>query len=286
MALQELCFKPVNVAILSTGADSRVLVKWDLQETTQDLRNLYFFIDRGESPQSLSQLNADGIPATALREYVDYTANLFDLQKVYYYRVRAVEVQGTTPIQTFKSSVQTWNGALDLVGIYVVEEHLFFNRYVVGVPTMIFKKRHEGARCSECWDATLKRVTKSNCKTCYGTGFYRGYYAPIDAWMNFDPDAKLLQVTQFGLMQPNQTSVMFTNYPTLSVDDVICEVQLNKMWKVSAITTADKNRDNLLQFLKVSAVNPADVEYRLPIPEDRRAALIAELDRRQFEREF
>ena len=64
MTLQELRFKPVNVTILSLGADSRVLVKWDLQETAQNLQNLYFYIDRGESPQSLSQLNAEGIPAT------------------------------------------------------------------------------------------------------------------------------------------------------------------------------------------------------------------------------
>ena len=284
--LQELRFQPLNVTVLSTGDRSRVLVKWDLYPTAQDLRQLYFFIDRGESPHSLRQLNAVGIPAAELREFVDYTANLFDLQKVYYYRVRAVEVQSGLAVQTFLSSVSTWDGALDLTGIYVVEEHLFFHRYVAGAPTLIFKKRREGPRCPGDWDPKLKRVTKSNCTTCYGTGFVGGFYAPIDAWMNFEPDPKQIQIAEWGLIQPNQTSVQFTNYPLLSIDDLILELKINKMWKVSNVSAAEKNRSTMLQYARVSAVNPSDIEYKIPVPEERRRALVAEFDRREFEKEF
>lgn len=285
-SLQDLRFQPLNVTVLNTGELSRVLVKWELLPTAQDLRNLFFFVDRGESPHSLKQLNATGIPATALREYVDYTANLYDLQKVYYYRVRGVEFLSNVPVQTFTSSVQTWDGSLDLVGIYVIEEHLFFHRYVAGVPTMIFKKRHEGARCPVCWDPVLKRVSTSSCKSCFGTGFLGGYYAPIEQWVVFEPDPKLFQVAEWGLIQSNQTNIQFTNYPLLSVDDLIVELKINKIWKISNVSAAEKNRTTTLQFARVSAVNPSDIEYKVPVPEDRRRVLVAELDRRELEREF
>lgn len=284
--LQELRFQPLDVTVLNTGSLSRVLVKWTLEPTAQDLRNLFFFIDRGESPFSMRQLNANGVPASALREYVDFTANLYDLQKVYYYRVRAVEFAGANPVQTFTSSVQTWDGTLDLVGIYVVEEHLFLHRYVAGIPSLIFKKRREGPRCPQCWDPVLKRVTSSKCATCYGTGIVGGYYAPIEGWIDYEPDPKMMQIAEWGMVQPNQTNIVFTNYPLLSVDDLVLELKINKFWKVSRIQAAEKNRSSMLQFARVDAVNPSDIEYKIPVPEERRKHLVAELARRDMEREF
>lgn len=284
--IKDLDYSDVSVMVLSTGELPRVLVRWSFMPTAQILSNVLCFIDRGESPSEMQQLNAKGIPATMLLEYVDQTANLFDLQKVYYYRVRAVEYQAGVPVQTFASRPVTWDGNLDLVGIYVVDEHLFLHRFVSGVPILIFKKRHEGARCPECWDKILKRVTKSTCESCYGTGFYKGFYEPMEAWASLEPDPKVSQIVDWGKIQPNQTDIQFTNYPLLSEDDIIVELKVNKMWKVINVRAAEKNRTTSLQIARVSAVNPSDIEYRLQVPEDRRRALVAELEKRDREREF
>jgi len=285
--LKKLAFKPLTVLVLNGGVFSRVLIKWDLEVTTQDLRNLRFFVDRGESPSDLRQLNSGaGILASSLREYVDETGNLLDNQKVYYYRVRAVEFQAGTPVQTFESETTTWDGRLDLAAAYIVEEHVFLHRKVAGVPVMIFKAKHEGGRCPECWDKVLKKVTKSNCTTCFGTGFLGGFYTAIEGWMNFEPDPKAIQLAGFGKIQPNQTDAQFTNYPLMTEDDLIIELKLHKIWKVSIVRAAEKNRTTVLQMLRVSAVNPADVEHRIQVDEDRKRALVAELDARGLEREF
>lgn len=284
--LRRIQFESIAVTILSTGQIPRILIKWRLEATSQNLSNLKFFVDRGESPTEMHQLNASPIAAKGLDEYVDRTANVTDLDKIYYFHVRAVEFQGATPVQTFTSPSTTWDGDLDLVGLYIVEEHLFAHRWVYGVPVMIYKKRRDGVYCPECWDDVLQRVAKSNCRTCYGTGRLDGFYAPIEAWMSLEPDPKMEQVVDWGKRQQGQTDIQFTNYPLLSVDDIIVELKPNKFWKVSIVRAPEKNRTVILQLCRLDAVNPSDVEYKIPVPDDRRRILLEESDQREKEREF
>jgi len=289
--LKNIRFKPLSVIVLNMQhhtTPSRILIKWELEPSAQNLNNIRFFVDRGESPEEMQQLQAtsDGIRASQLLEFSDYTANLLDLNKVYYYRVRAVEFIGTTPVQTFSSETVTWDGDLDLVGLYVVEEHLFLHRWVSGVPSMIFKRRRDGQYCPECWDEVLKRVTKSSCTTCYGTGKLGGFYPPHEAWMNFEPDPKVVQVTEWGQRQSSQTDIQFTNYPLLTDGDLIVELKSNRYWKVSMVRYPEKNRTIMLQIARVDAVNPSDVEYRVEVSVSRRKAMLAEADEREKEREF
>ena len=115
--LRDLSFEYLRVTILSIEHTSRVLVEWKLSETRQNLNNVLFYIDRGESPSELKQINGTGISPSALQEYVDYTAPLIDLKKAFYYRVRAVEAINNTPVQTFESTVESFDGDLDLVGL-------------------------------------------------------------------------------------------------------------------------------------------------------------------------
>lgn len=291
--LKNIKFKPLSVMVLSMQhgvVPSRVLVHWELEPTAQNLSTLRFFIDRGESPEEFQQLQAmtDGVRADQIQEYVDYSANIVDLNKVYYYRVRAVEFDPTlvTPLQEFKSDVSTWDGNLDLVGLYIVEEHLFLHRYVSGVPTMIFKRRRDGQYCPECWDEILKRVTKSNCTTCFGTGKLGGFYPPYEAWMNFEPDPKVTQIAEWGQRQTSQTDIQFTNYPLLIDGDVIVELKTDRRWKVSNVRYPEKNRTIMLQIARVDAANPTDIEYRVDVSEPRRKALLDEAELREKEREF
>jgi hypothetical protein len=284
--LRDIRIRTPSVTVLSTGNLSRVLVRWELEPTSQDLRNLRFFVDRGESPTEMKPLHAPGISASQAREFIDLSANLLDLEKVYYYRVRAVEFSGTSELQTFSSIAATWDGTPDLVALYVIEEALFAHRYIYGVPTMIFKKRHDGTYCPDCWDSILKRVTRSNCETCYGTGKLGGFYPPSESWMGFEADPKNEMVADWGRKQDSQTDIQFTNYPVLSVDDVIVELKMNRIWKIVNVRTVEKNRTVVLQIARVSAVNPTDVEYKVPVSEERRMALLAEMDKRELEREF
>ena len=284
--LKNIRFKSLSVMVLSIEHTSRVLVRWQLEPTAQNLRNLRFFVDRGESPSEFQQLNAEGISAYDMYEYVDYTANLFDLNRMYFYRIRAVEIIDGNPVQTFTSHDTTWDGDLDNTGLFIIEENYFEHRWIDGVPVMVFKKRHDGTYCPECWDSVLKRVTSSSCTTCYGTGRLGGYYPPIEAWMKFEPDPKVETVAESGLRQSSQTSAMFTNYPLITPDDVVVELKPNRFWKVENVTYPEKTRTIVLQTLKLNAVNTSDIEYKMAVPEDRRRLLVSQMEERDVQMEF
>lgn len=285
--LTDIGFASYETYILSFEPEPRILVKWSLRPTSQNLKNLFFAIWRGEQPEDL-ELIADRIPHDALLEYVDYTGKLKNTEKLYYYRIIATEYDGThvTPLQTFKTEPFHWEGALDLVGLYIIDEHLFAFREVYGMPALIYKKHSEGARCPECWDTVLKRVTKSNCHSCFGTGFLKGYYAPIEAWMDFNPDPKVSSVAEFGLKQSSQTDALFTNYPQLKGGDIVIEVQSNRYWRVSNVRNTEKNRTTILQVLRLDEINRSDIELHLPVDQDLRMRLLKHLAIRESYAEF
>lgn len=285
--LRNIEIEDASVEIRSVEKIPRVLVRWKLKRTSQDLTNLKFSIYRGESPEDLTRVNAEGIDHDELYEYMDYTANLLDLRKVYYYQVQGHEMSGDTILQTFKSKVETWSQEPDLVALYVIEEHLFLYRWTsAGMPAFIYKKKKEGLRCPECWDPILKKVTKSNCSTCNGTGFVGGYYKPIEAWMGFNVDIKIAQIADWGVKQIDQTDVEFTDYPELSIGDIILDLKDFKYWKIANVRFSVKGGAIMTQVARVSAINRSDIEYSLTVDQDRRDSLLSLLEERTHEPEF
>lgn len=285
--LRELEITDFGATVLSTGEVSRVLIEWELKETRQDLTNMKYFIDRGESPEEMAVISS-ALPYNDLKQFVDYTIELRDLQKLYYYRVRAVEFNtaGNTALQTFQTTPFTWNGELDLVGIYVIDEHEFAFKFCYGTPTMIFKKKRDEENCPDCFDAVLARVTKSNCRTCFGVGKIGGYYNGIVAWMDFGQDMPASAVAESGEKQSNEISFRFTNYPEIRIGDIIVDLQPNKFFRVTNVSATEKRRATLLQFGQVSEIKRDEIEYALSIDDSVRDALVDELEQRRKEVEF
>lgn len=287
--LRDIRFKSHEVHIMSFEPEARILVKWCLEPTAQNIKNLRFFIDRGETPEDLKQISGpDGIPYNGRYEYLDFTGLLRNTEKLYYYRIRAVEFNdaGDTPLQTFQTPPFHWEGEPDLVSMYIIDEHLFAFRYVYGMPIAIFKKRTEGGRCPECWDTVLKRVTKSKCLTCLGTGFIDGYYPLIEGWMDFNPDPAIVSISEWGERQPNQTDTLFTNWPQLAVGDIIVEMESNRYWRVTNVRNTEKNRTTILQVSRLDEINRSDVELNLHIPDEVRLRMLKELQCRENKPEF
>ncbi len=131
-----------------------------------------------------------------------------------------------------------------------------------------------------------KWVIIRNSKKSYGTGKLGGYFPPIEAWMSMEPDPKTEEVTEINLKQHSRTTAQFTNYPILTPDDLIVELKPNRYWKVVAVSYTEKNRTIVLQFPQLSAVNLSDIEYAVPVPEDRRRVMVSQHEAREKEREF
>lgn len=283
--LKDIQFKLVNAQIMSIEHISRILIEWELEESSQDLSKLKFFIYRGESPGELFRINQSPIPGNTRYEYIDYTPKMIRLDKRYYYQVIATEVYNGTPVQEFKSRIFTFEDELDFIGLYVVEEHLYKHRHVTGMPSLIYKEKKEGERCT-CWDAVLKRPTISNCVNCKGTGFIGGYYYPIEAWIEYNPDPKVAQVTDIGVTRISKTEFQFTNYPELELGDIILELEPHRFWRISNVRNTEKNRTSLIQVGTLDEVNRSDIEQQIKVPKEARKRMLDELRTRRQTPEF
>lgn len=283
--LRDIEFEETNCHIASIASPS-ILVRWKIKKTSQNLKDLYLFIYRGESPSEMAQINSAPIPANTYPEYVDTTIKLKMLQKNYYYRIEGREIIDGVVIKTFSSKNFTWQGDLDIIGMYIIDEHRFAFEHVLGVPVFIYKKMNEGTRCPECWDSVLKRVTKSNCVSCFGTGFTRGYYNPLPAWMDLNPDPTMFQIADFGVKEPSQTDCLFIHYPILQANDIILELEPMRFWRVTNQRGSEKNRNTLLQVARFDEVNRSDIEQQLEVDQDLRFKMLAEFDARQKKPEF
>lgn len=280
-------FKEVNVDIFKIGPPSLSVISWTWETSVIPLSRYTIDIYRGESPEELELLSSNN-PAETVSEFRDRTAQLVDKHRIFHYQVWA---KNKNTGDTIKSSLVTREGGLDLVGLYIVEEHDFLFQYVSGTPVYVYKKQTSGStRCDECWDSILKRVKRSNCQSCHGTGFVGkgvgGYYDPTYTWVDLSPDPEVVQVAQWGRVEPTQTDVFTSNYPRLSVGDLVVELTSDKRWKVMQVRDTEKRRTKMLQIARLDLINKDQVEYTIEIPESISKQARADLNDRKAELEF
>lgn len=283
--LRDIRIESLIIQILSGNDYPRVLVRWQLKETAQNLRYLKFVVFRGESPSKMEPISGE-IAHNELYEYVDTEPLLQVYQKNYFYKIVAREYSGQTVVQTFESKISTWDIGLDLVGTYIIEEHEFKYRYIAGAPAMVFKRKRDESSCPECWDPVLKRVTSSSCQVCYGTGKLGGFYKPIPIWMDFNPEQEATAIAEFGEKQVGQTDGELTNYPLLDAGDIILDVLPNTLYRVESIYKAEKRQVVLRQLVRLNQVNRSDIEYKIPVDEDLQRELVDQFKEIRDEVEF
>ena len=284
-SLRNITFSSLIVQVLAIGEFPRVLVRWVLTPTTQKLKNLYFQVYRGESHLEMKPIS-HFIECKDLYEFIDTGAAVKNFNKEFLYKVVATEFIDETPVQYFHSDTKTWEIGEDLVATYIVEEHEFKYRYVGGEPCFVYKNRRQGEHCPECFDIVLKRVTKSNCQTCYGTGKLGGFFSPIAIWMDLNPVPEVVAIADFGERQIGQRDCEMTNYPIMDARDLIVTIIDGRTWRVENVHPITKRSTVIRQLLRLSEVNRSDVEYKLSKDETVMRALVNEFNEIKKEREF
>lgn len=269
---------------------AKVVIRWDATVVSgETLADYEFLVERQtngqESKPGFQNVDIDGNPVTpeiasvtsspfmaistwipGLESpwFIDYSDELRNLTKGTYYRVRARNIRTQEEIRTFPFS---WDGEIDLVGLYVVDEHNFLLSDVVGVPSLVFQRRRGGIPCTNCFDKIQRKRLTSSCSVCYGTNWVGGFFSPIDLYIDFSPNPKNASIEQFGEVQQNETSAMMSNFPIVAPGDVIMEVRERRMWRVVLVNETEKRRCPMIQFLRISEIKPGDIEYSLKTDE-------------------
>ncbi|NBO55676.1 MAG: hypothetical protein EBU84_14045 [Actinobacteria bacterium] len=237
-----------------------------------------------ETTDSVNQLQVAGpIPAFDFLQWVDCLSNLRNLNTQVYYRIRARKISTQEEVST---QPFTWDSDLDLVGLYVAEEHNFLLEDVIGVPCLVYVRRRGGITCTACFDPVQKKRTASHCTVCYGTNWTGGFYNPIDAYVDLSPNPKNSSIAEWGEISQNETQILISNYPEVSPGDIIRELRSNRLWRVVLSQPTEKRRAPMLQFVRAVEINAGDVEYKIPYDTELALKKIQELDKIRAQREF
>lgn len=263
-----LAFKRLDVIVAHPGSppdgNASVLVTWDLIPQKNGLDKTTFRIERSLSPQFTNgelEPIAENIPAEVggfVYEFEDITANLFSFWRRYYYRVVA-----STPDGEVASDIRTWESNPRPHELAIIERHDFVLKYLQGAPAFAFVERTaDSPPCQVCFNPTTGRSNNSRCTTCLGTGRQRPFFEPIFFWVDFNPDDKLVSISNLGERQQKEKDCWFSAYPQIKPGDIIYEVIPAILWRVGPVHTIKPQGTTIQHVCRLSAVGLNDVEYR------------------------
>jgi hypothetical protein len=258
-----LVFK--NLKVRSFSLDFLELL-WEIEDTSLDVLDFTFEILRSESP--MGPFDIVGGPFSDRFRFVDNRVNLLHRFRQLYYKIQST--QKTDPANIAYSDPVSFDAEPDLMAAEMQRlERLLWQEYA-GRACFIFPIRTFGQRCGNCWDGPDKgkgftsQRRRSHCITCYDTGFVRGYFDPIEIFMQFDPSTGSIQTLTDFERQQSDTTARMPNFPLLKPRDLIVEPE-NRRWRVVRVNQTERLRSTVHQELFLHEITKGDVEFQLPI---------------------
>lgn len=141
-------------------------------------------------------------------------------------------------------------------------EYWLLSRFA-GIQSYLFRKKHYGMRCSNCWSFTKERIIKDNCNVCFGTSFEGGYWDPVPLYIQYETTPNDNQKTYAGVMEPNQVQAWTISLPEIYSDDVIIRTGDWSLYNVERITPTELQTKTVRQILTLNALSKSDIEYKL-----------------------
>jgi len=253
-----LALRVTELAVRSLDVDFNV-VSWKTNDTTGEVFDYQFRVLRSEGPEGpfveVSQ------PLEDQYMFVDRAIpGNHDLRELYY-KVRVTRKRDSLSVDSEGAS----RGAdADLIATEIRKQMNLLFREFIGRRCWVLPVRTFGPRCQDCWSKTLQKRTKTQCVSCFDTGFFRGYYTPIESWVSIDPSPKARQHTSVGPLQQSDTTGRMGYWPPLKPGDLIIEPE-NVRWRVVQGSATEQLRAPLHQEFQIHKIPNSDMEYRIPL---------------------
>lgn len=263
-----LAFNRLDIIIAqpggSPGGNARVLVCWELVTQNSGIGAVEFAVERSLSPQfsddefDVLETAIAGVDGQLAYEYVDITPSLLNWWRKYFYRIRATG----TGLFDVVSDIKTWETSPRPHELAIIERHDFVLQFLQGTPSFAFVERTTASARCVCYDVTAGRPTNSNCTLCLGTGRQRPYFEPIPFFVDYNPDEKLVNISNFGEIQPKEKDCWFSAYPQVKPGDIIYEVMPAVLWRIAFAKTIQPMGTTIQHVCRLIAINRDEVEYR------------------------
>jgi hypothetical protein len=233
--------------------------------TPHEILNYEFYISRSEA--ALGPYEQIGGPFRDIYHFRDVRVSLLHKWREYFYKLRIVYKPTGEELEIGPTASK--EPEPDLIAAEIIRQEDVLFREFTGRKCWLYPARTFGPRCS-CFDATLSRITRAGHLPCFGTGWLKGYMSPVEIYVQFDPNPKLVALQPTGEMQPSNASARMSSFPPISPRDIIIESE-NRRWRVVNVQQTQRLRAIVHQELQLHEVPRSDVEYAIPLNVDARA---------------
>lgn len=180
-------------------------------------------------------------------------------------------VTGLTRQRTI-SEVASIDEDRHLTAIEINRRNNLLLRRFNGSYVAFFLRNDQGQRCPACWDDSMQRTTRSDCRRCYGTGWARPYSDPILGYCyHNDPALETILSQPLG-EQKRQEGVEFwtVRTPKLKPGDFFVK-QDGSRWRLgnwnNTKLEGERGPNRVRQIASVRRITPSDVEMNIPVPD-------------------
>lgn len=264
----------VNVTRTTALFPSAVFIQWDLVPDENGVHLVDVF--RAGAPSGPWQQLASSLPDAF--HYLDDKFNLpppekptdlhsglnfFALNRTVYYMVTVTPPSGSA--NAFSSQPTIIEPGLDtrtrLFKRKILRDESIAFRNLNGVPLAALKRRHWGTRCRDCYDEGLREGTMEHCRTCYGTTFEKGYWAPVVIRGRRTPGPVQQQMTAHGDSDIRSVIFIVLDYPALEKKDMLVDLRRNERYLVEMVSPTELKGVTVHQTITASHVSRSSVEY-------------------------
>ncbi len=234
-------------------------ISWEVDDTHLDLLDFTFQVLRSESPMGpFDELTP---PMSDQFIFVDNKLENLDRHRVFHYIVRTKAKSGEESWDTDAASLVH---EADLVSAEIRSHMNLLMHEFIGERCWVLPARTFGQRCS-CYNTTLKKQTRSGCRTCWDTTFVRGFLNPIESWISIDPNTKSEELTALGKTEQKNTTARLTYFPPLKPRDIIIESGEVKRWKVVSVGFTTHAGTPVHQEIQMHQIPQSSIEYQVPL---------------------
>jgi len=252
-----LVIRSIKVRSLSVEYNE---ISWELESTTVDVLDFTFQVLRSEGVEGPYEELSDQFGDQYI--FVDDSIKSFDRYRQRHYRVR-IRCKSTDEFWDFGPA--TLGQDTDLVASELRSHITLLMREFIGEKCWVLPVRTFGQRCKECWSESLKKKTRTGCRTCWDTSFVRGYMHPIEAWISLDPNPQQNQHTNVGKLQQSDTTARLTYYPPCKPGDLIITAAHMQRFKVVQVSQTKHVGSPVHQELQIHEVPQSNIDYLIPL---------------------
>lgn len=252
----------VRMRVRSLHTDYYTVV-WEIKDTSEDVLDYTFQVERSESQAG----PFDVVSPTFSDRYVfrDVGIPAPNPLRTLFYRLK---ITHTPTGESRYSEVVDAQPDADLITKEVRRHMGLLLREFTGRRCWVLPVRTFGQTCPTCMNPITKVRRVSFCTTCYGTGFVRGFLAPIEAWVQIDPtNSTTKDTTEMGDMTNIMTTARCVDIDGIKPRDVLVEGE-NRRWRVLAVNNTEHGRSPIHLELSIREIPRMDVEYQYELKLD------------------